>query len=137
MILLGKVSPMIGQNFAIGGTSIAAATGVIASLMAKPAGMGGAAGGGAVAAGVSALIGTLVSMATGQTGMDTIAIGDRELGGGRRHRRRGRPALCRQEELTVHPHSIRHDGRGPAALGSRPLSRRRGPGRPTPAGPSC
>jgi hypothetical protein len=75
MILLGKVSPMIGQNFAIGGTSIAAATGVIASMMAKPAGMGGAAGGGAVAAGVSALIGTLVSMATGQTGMDTIAIG--------------------------------------------------------------
>ena len=75
MILLGKVSPMIGQNFAIGGTSIAAATGVIASLMGKPAGMGGAAGGGAIAAGVSALIGTLVSMATGQTGMDTIAIG--------------------------------------------------------------
>ncbi len=75
MILLGKVSPMVGQNFAIGGTSIAAATGVIASMMAKPAGMGGAAGGGAVAAGVSALIGTLVSMATGQTGMDTIAIG--------------------------------------------------------------
>lgn len=75
MVLLGKVSPMIGQNFAIGGTSIAAATGVIASLMARQAGMGGAAGGGAVAAGVSALIGTVVSMATGQTGMDTIAIG--------------------------------------------------------------
>ena len=75
MILLGKVSPMVGQNFAIGGTSIAAVTGVIASLMGKPAGMGGAAGGGAVAAGVSALIGTLVSMATGQTGMETIAIG--------------------------------------------------------------
>ena len=75
MILLGKVSPMVGQNFAIGGTSIAAITGVLASMMGKPAGMGGAAGGGAVAAGISALIGTLVSMATGQTGMDTIAIG--------------------------------------------------------------
>jgi hypothetical protein len=75
MILLGKVSPMVGQNFAIGGTSIAAITGVLASMMGKPAGMGGAAGGGAVAAGVSALIGTVVSMATGQTGMETIAIG--------------------------------------------------------------
>jgi hypothetical protein len=75
MILLGKVSPVVGQNFAIGGTSIAAATGVIASMMAKPAGMGGAVGAGAIAAGVSALIGTLVSMATGQTGVDTIAIG--------------------------------------------------------------
>ena len=29
MILLGKVSPMVGQNFAIGGTSIAAITGVL------------------------------------------------------------------------------------------------------------
>jgi hypothetical protein len=75
MILLGKVSPVVGQNFAIGGTSIASATGVIASMMAKPAGMGGAVGAGAIAAGVSALIGTLVSMATGQTGVDTIAIG--------------------------------------------------------------
>ena len=75
MILLGMVSPVIGQNFAIGGTSIAAATGVIAALMARPAGVGGAAGGGAIAAGVSALIGTLASMATGQTGPDTILIG--------------------------------------------------------------
>lgn len=75
MVLLGKVSPMVGQNFAIGGTTIAAITGVLASMMAKQAGAGAAAGGGAIAAGVSALIGTAVSMATGQTGMDTIAIG--------------------------------------------------------------
>jgi hypothetical protein len=75
MILLGKMVPMVAQNFALGGTGIAAATGVIASMMAKPAGMGGAAGGGAVAAGVSALIGTLVSLATGQTPMETVAIG--------------------------------------------------------------
>jgi hypothetical protein len=75
MVLLGKMSPMIQQNFAIGGTSIAAITGILASMMGSPAGMGGAAGGGAIAGGVSALIGTVVSMATGQTGMDTIAIG--------------------------------------------------------------
>jgi len=75
MILLGKVSPMVGQNFAIGGTAIAAITGVLASMMAKQSGMGGAAGGGAIAAGVSALIGTVVSLLTGQTPMETIAIG--------------------------------------------------------------
>ena len=75
MILLGKMNPGMGQYFALGGTSIAAATGVIASMMARPAGMGGAAGGGAIAAGVSAFIGTVVSLLTGQTPMETIAIG--------------------------------------------------------------
>ncbi|HET9295020.1 MAG TPA: hypothetical protein VFO06_12060 [Gemmatimonadales bacterium] len=75
MVLLGKVSPEVGQNFAIGGTTIAAVTGVLASLMNRQPAMGGAVGGGAIAAGVSALIGTVVSMATGQTGMDTIMIG--------------------------------------------------------------
>ncbi len=75
MVLLGKVSPEVGQNFAIGGTTIAAATGVLASLMNRQPAMGGALGGGAIAAGVSALIGTVVSMATGQTGTDTIMIG--------------------------------------------------------------
>ena len=75
MVLLGKVSPEVGQNFAIGGTTIAAATGVLASLMNRQPAMGGAVGGGAIAAGVSALIGTVVSMATGQTGTDTIMIG--------------------------------------------------------------
>jgi hypothetical protein len=75
MVLLGKVNPSVGQNFAILGTSIAALTGVLASLMNRQPAMGGALGGGAIAAGVSALIGTVVSMATGQTGMDTILIG--------------------------------------------------------------
>jgi ABC-type uncharacterized transport system permease subunit len=75
MVLLGKVSPEVGQNFAIGGTTIAAVTGVLASLMNRQPAMGGALGGGAIAAGVSALIGTVVSMATGQTGTDTILIG--------------------------------------------------------------
>ena len=75
MVLLGRVNPAIGQNFAIGGTTIAAVTGVLASLMNRQPAMGGAVGGGAIAAGVSALIGTLVSMATGQTGTDTIMIG--------------------------------------------------------------
>ena len=75
MVLLGKVSPDVSQYFAIGGITIAAATGVLASLMNPQPAMGGAVGGGAIAAGVSALIGTVVSMATGQTGMDTIMIG--------------------------------------------------------------
>lgn len=75
MVLLGKVSPDVSQYFAIGGITIAAATGVLASLMNRQPAMGGAVGGGAIAAGVSALIGTVVSMATGQTGMDTIMIG--------------------------------------------------------------
>jgi hypothetical protein len=75
MVLLGKVNPSVGQNFAIIGTSIAAITGVLASVMNRQPTMGGAVGGGAVAAGVSALIGTVVSMVTAQTGMDTVLIG--------------------------------------------------------------
>lgn len=75
MVLLGKVNPTVAQNFAIGGTSIAVLTGVLASVMNRQPAMGGAVGGGAIAAGVSALIGTVVSMATGQSGTETIMIG--------------------------------------------------------------
>jgi len=75
MILLGKAMPMIGQNFATGGTAIAVVTGVLASRMGSATSTGSAAGGGAVAAGVSAFIGTVVSLLTGQTPMETIAIG--------------------------------------------------------------
>ena len=69
MVLVGMLVPAIGQmpNFyAIAGTVLAALTGAIVSRLSPGAGAGQAATGGAIAGGISSVVGGLVAVATGQ-----------------------------------------------------------------------
>ena len=76
MVIAGHYSaPIRESGFAILGTGIAAVTGVLFSRWAgRPARMGSATGG-AIAAGVSGLIGTIVSALLGDVPGQTIGVG--------------------------------------------------------------
>jgi len=61
MVIAGHYVPGVKEMFAAGGMGISALAGVLAALASRPASLGSAAGKGAVAGGVCAFIGILVS----------------------------------------------------------------------------
>ena len=61
MVVAGHYAPAVKELFAAGGMGISALAGVLAALSSRPASLGSAAGKGAVAGGVCAFIGILVS----------------------------------------------------------------------------
>ena len=75
MVVSGHYAPAIANLFAAGGMSISAIAGLVYSMLAKPAGIGAAAGGGAVAGGVSAFLGILVSYFLGDVDAAVLGFG--------------------------------------------------------------
>ncbi len=75
MVIAGHLSPAIAQYFAPGGMSISALAGALAALGSRPASLGSAAGRGAVAGGVSAFIGILVSYFLGDVPAAVLGFG--------------------------------------------------------------
>ena len=61
MVVAGHYAPAVKDMFAAGGMGISALAGVLAALASRPASLGSAAGKGAVAGGVCAFVGILVS----------------------------------------------------------------------------
>lgn len=61
MVIAGHYSPAVKDMFATGGMGISALAGVLAAFASRPASLGSAAGKGAMAGGVCAFIGILVS----------------------------------------------------------------------------
>jgi hypothetical protein len=75
MVIAGHMSPAVAQFFAPGGMGISALAGVLAALGSRPASLGSAAGQGAVAGGVSAFIGILVSYFLGDVPAAVLGFG--------------------------------------------------------------
>jgi len=76
MVVAGHYSPQIAQLFAVGGTGISAVAGVLFAQFARGTlSNGSAASGGAVAGGVSALLGILVSVMLGDVPPSLLALG--------------------------------------------------------------
>jgi hypothetical protein len=61
MVVAGHYSPGVKGMFAVGGMGISALAGVLAAIGSRPASLGSAAGKGAIAGGVCAFVGILVS----------------------------------------------------------------------------
>jgi hypothetical protein len=61
MVIIGHSHPAVAQQFAAGGMSISALGGIVYAVWAKPPTLGTALWGGAVAGGLSALIGIAAS----------------------------------------------------------------------------
>jgi len=75
MVIAGHFSPAIAQFFAAGGTGISGLAGVLASLAGRPASLASAAGRGAIAGGVCAFIGILVSYLLGDVPANVLGFG--------------------------------------------------------------
>jgi hypothetical protein len=75
MVIAGHYSPAIAQMFAAGGMGISALVGVLAALGGRPASLGSAAGRGAVAGGVCAFVGILVSYFLGDVPAAVLGFG--------------------------------------------------------------
>lgn len=75
MVLVGHSQPAVAHSFAAGGMSISALGGILYAVWAKPPTLGTALGGGAVAGGVSALIGIAASYLLHDVPAVVLAIG--------------------------------------------------------------
>jgi hypothetical protein len=75
MVVSGHYAPAVANLFAAGGMSISAIAGLGYAVLAKPTGIGVAAGGGAVAGGISALAGILVSYLWGDVDAAVLGLG--------------------------------------------------------------
>jgi hypothetical protein len=75
MVIAGHYVPAIANLFAAGGMSISAIAGLLYSVLARPAAMGTAAGGGAAAGGISAFIGILISYFLGDVDAAVLGFG--------------------------------------------------------------
>ncbi len=75
MVIAGHYSPAIAQMFAAGGMGISALAGVLAALVSRPASLGSAATRGAIAGGVSAFVGILVSFLLGDVPAAVLGFG--------------------------------------------------------------
>ena len=75
MVIAGHYSPAIAQMFAPGGMGISALAGVLAALATRPASLGSAATRGAIAGGVSAFVGILVSFLLGDVPAAVLGFG--------------------------------------------------------------
>lgn len=75
MVVSGHYAPAVATLFAAAGMSISAIAGLVYSLLAKPAGLGGAAVGGAAAGGISAFLGILVSYLLGDVDPAVLGFG--------------------------------------------------------------
>jgi hypothetical protein len=75
MVLAGHYSPGVAQFFPAGGMAISAVAGALAALGSRPASLGSAAGSGAVAGGVCAFIGILVSYFLGDVPAAVLGFG--------------------------------------------------------------
>jgi len=75
MVVAGHFSPAVQQLFASGGMGISALAGALAALGSRPASLGSAAGRGAVAGGVCAFVGILVSYLLGDVPAAVLGFG--------------------------------------------------------------
>ncbi|MEO5510260.1 MAG: hypothetical protein ABIS27_06480, partial [Longimicrobiales bacterium] len=75
MVISGHSMPAVAEQFAVGGMSISAIAGLIYAKLAAPQTTGGAAVGGLVAGGVSALIGIALSCYLGDVEPMILAMG--------------------------------------------------------------
>ena len=75
MVLAGHYSPGVAQFFPAGGRAISAVAGALAALGRRPASLGSAAGSGAVAGGVCAFVGILVSYFLGDVPAAVLGFG--------------------------------------------------------------
>jgi hypothetical protein len=75
MVAAGHYSPAVARMFPAGGMSISALAGVMAALGSRPASLGSAAGRGALAGGVCAFVGTLVSYLLGDVPAAVLGFG--------------------------------------------------------------
>jgi hypothetical protein len=75
MVIAGHFSPAVAQLFPVGGTGISGLAGVLAALSSRPASLGSAAGRGAVAGGVCAFVGILVSHLLGDVPVEVLGFG--------------------------------------------------------------
>ena len=75
MVLAGHYSPAVKEMFAAGGMGISGVAGVLAALGSRPASLGSAAGKGAVAGGVCAFLGILVSHLLGDVPAAVLGFG--------------------------------------------------------------
>lgn len=75
MVVVGHYSPAVQQMFAAGGMGISALAGVLAAVGSRPASLGSAAGQGAVAGGVCAFVGILVSHLLGDVPAAVLGFG--------------------------------------------------------------
>jgi hypothetical protein len=75
MVVAGHLSPAVAGFFAPGGMTISAVAGVLAAMSSRPASLGSAAGRGAIAGGVSAFVGILVSYFLGDVPAAVLGFG--------------------------------------------------------------
>ena len=75
MVLAGHYNAGIAQMFAAGGMTISLAAGLLLALWAKRSSWGASAFGGAIAGGVCALLGIIVSYALGDVTATILALG--------------------------------------------------------------
>jgi hypothetical protein len=75
MVAAGHYSPAVARMFPAGGMSISALAGVMAALGSRPASLGSAAGRGALAGGVCAFVGILVSYLLGDVPAAVLGFG--------------------------------------------------------------
>ena len=75
MVIAGHFSPAVAELFAAGGMGISGLAGVLAGLAGRPASLGSAAGRGAVAGGVCAFVGILVSYLLGDVPAGVLGFG--------------------------------------------------------------
>lgn len=75
MVTAGHYSPPIAKMFPAGGMGISALAGLVAALGSRPASLGSAAGRGAIAGGVCAFAGILVSYLLGDVPAAVLGFG--------------------------------------------------------------
>ena len=75
MVVVGHYSPAVKEMFAAGGMGISGLVGALAALASRPASLGSAAGKGAVAGGVCAFVGILVSHLLGDVPAAVLGFG--------------------------------------------------------------
>lgn len=75
MVVIGHSNPAVAAQFAVLGVSISLVAGLLYAVLAHDGRRGGAALNGAIAGGVGALIGVIVSFALGDVTASILAIG--------------------------------------------------------------
>jgi hypothetical protein len=75
MVAAGHYSPAVARMFPAGGMTISALAGIMAALGSRPASLGSAAGRGALAGGVCAFVGILVSYLLGDVPAAVLGFG--------------------------------------------------------------
>ena len=75
MVISGHFVPAIASQFAAGGMLISGIAGFLYSVLARPAALGAASGGGAAAGGISAFLGILVSCFLGDVEPAVLGFG--------------------------------------------------------------